>query len=59
MELERPPHRVKICPIERNDPNFTVKVLELLSKAVLGGVGHSYGSGLGILDYPKKLNQYR
>ncbi len=59
MELERPPYRIRVDPIERNDANFVAKVMELISKSVLGGAGHSYGCGLGILDYAKRLNEYR
>lgn len=25
----------------------------------MGGVGNNYGKGLGILDYPRKLNAFR
>jgi hypothetical protein len=35
------------------------KVLDLISRIVVGGVGHQYGKGLGILDYPKKLNSFK
>lgn len=56
MELESPPYRVRINPMEKDDPSFTEKVIELITKAALGGAGHTFGSGLGILDYSKKLN---
>jgi|JI9StandDraft_1071089.scaffolds.fasta_scaffold509377_1 hypothetical protein len=59
MELEAPPYRVRIDPVEKNDPNFAQRVIELISKAALGGAGHTFGTGLGILDYSKKLNEYR
>jgi hypothetical protein len=31
--------------------NFAPKILELTAKVVFGGVGNSYGKGLGFIDY--------
>ena len=52
-------HRVRISEVEPNDPNFVAKVLELTAKLVFGGVGNTFGKGLGFLDYPKRLNTFR
>jgi hypothetical protein len=52
-------HRVTIYDIEKNDPNFVPKILELTAKVVFGGVGNSFGKGLGFIDYARKLNLLR
>lgn len=59
LELEEPMHRVRIYNVERNDPNFVGKALELTAKVVFGGVGNGYGRGLGFVDYARRLNQMR
>jgi len=45
--------------VESGDPAFRQKVIELVNKVVSGGVGHKYGEGLGMVDYPRRLNEYR
>jgi len=30
-----------------------------MSKVIYGGVGNSFGRGLGFIDYSRKLNAYR
>ena len=50
---------MNINPVEVKDPTFVPKVHELITKVALIGVGHTYGCGLGILEYASKLNKYR
>lgn len=52
-------HRIRVYQIEKNDPNFVTKILELTAKVIFGGVGNSFGRGLGLIDYAKRLNQLR
>jgi hypothetical protein len=52
-------HRIRIYQVEKNDPNFVIKVLELTAKVVFAGVGNGFGRGLGFIDYARKLNQLR
>ena len=52
-------HRIRIFEVEPNDPHFTAKVLELMAKLVVGGVGNTYGQGLGFIDYARRFNHYR
>jgi hypothetical protein len=59
LELEEPMHRVRIYNVEKNDPNFISKTLELTAKVVFGGVGNTFGRGLGFIDYSRRLNQLR
>ena len=52
-------HRIRIYNVEKNDPNFVTKVLELTAKVVFAGVGNCFGRGLGFIDYARRLNQLR
>ena len=59
MELEEPMHKIRIYEVERHDPSFVTKILILMAKVIFAGVGNTYGYGLGVLDYPRKLNTYK
>lgn len=59
LELEEPMHRIGIHDVEKNDPNFTTKILELMARVIYGSVGNSYGVGLGFIDYSRKMNHFR
>lgn len=59
LEMEEPMHKLTILEVEKDDPNFTAKVLELIAKIVFAGVGNVYGKGLGLIGYAKKLNNYK
>jgi hypothetical protein len=52
-------HKIRIYEVERHDPSFVTKILILMAKVIFAGVGNTYGYGLGVLDYPRKLNTYK